>query len=176
MKIGVISDTHKNMELLNKVVEWMTQRQRIATLYHLGDDFDDVADLADQFSELVQIPGIYDERYRSGALPAKLFETLLGITLLLVHSIDKDATENDISRSDIILHGHTHRHELRLDDGKLFFNPGHLKGPMDKNMPPSFGVLNIHDRGISASIYDLDFKEVQALEMIRSESGLYRAG
>ena len=101
---------------------------------------------------------------------------MYGISLLLVHSLEKDANDDDISRSDIILHGHTHRQELRLDDGKLFFNPGHLKGPLDKNMSPTFGVLAIEDRGVEAVIYDLKFKPVSRMELIRSESGLYRAG
>jgi putative phosphoesterase len=176
MKIGIVSDTHKNKELLGKVVQWFVQRQKITTMYHLGDDYDDVAGLGDQFSELLQVPGIYDQRYRSGELAAKTFEIILGITILLVHCLEKDATDEDINRSDIILHGHTHRQELRLDDGKLFFNPGHLKGPLDKNMPPTFGVLNIHDREVEATIYGLDFKPIHGMEMIRSESGLYRAG
>jgi uncharacterized protein len=174
MRIGIVSDTHRNSELLDKVVHWLVHRQHISTLYHLGDDFDDVTTLADQFSEVVQVPGVYDERYRNGTLPAKIFETILGINILLIHSIDKDLCTEDISRSDIILHGHTHRNELRLDDGKLFFNPGHLKGKLDKNMPPSFGILDIQDREVVASIYDLKFQPVHKMDMIRSESGLYR--
>ena len=176
MRIGIISDTHRNVELLDSVVEWMTRRQRIMTLYHLGDDYNDVAGLGDQFRELVQVPGVYNERYLNGQLPAKLFETILGITIMLVHFADKDAGDEDISRSDIILHGHTHKQELHLEDGKLFMNPGHLKGPLDKNMPPTFGVLDIRDEGVEATIYDLKFKPVQTMELIRSESGLYRAG
>ena len=66
MKIGVISDTHRNMALLDQVVEWMSQRQRISVLYHLGDDYNDVAGLGDRFSELLQVPGLYDERYKTG--------------------------------------------------------------------------------------------------------------
>jgi putative phosphoesterase len=176
MKIGIISDTHRNLVFLEKVTEWLSQRQKISVLYHLGDDYNDVSGLSELFSELLQVPGLYDEHYKTREIPAKLFEAVFGVTLLLVHSLDKDATDDDISRSDIILHGHTHRQELRLDDGKLFFNPGHLKGPLDKNMPPTFGVLSIGDREVSAAIYDLNFKLVQGMELIRSESGLYRAG
>lgn len=176
MKIGIVSDTHKNRSFLDKVVQWMVQRQKIGTLYHLGDDYDDVIDLCDQFSEVVQVPGIYDERYKNGKLPSKVFENILGLTVFLVHSLDKDATQDDISRSDIILHGHTHKPEMHLDDGKLYINPGHLKGPLEKNTPPSFSVIDIHDREMSVALYDLDFKIMQSMELIRSESGLYRAG
>lgn len=176
MKIGVVSDTHRNRELLETVVTWMVKRQHIKTLYHLGDDYDDVISIGDEFSELVQIPGIYDPRYRSGELPAKQFETILGLTLFLVHSVEKDAEREDISRSDIILFGHTHKCEMYLDDGKLYFNPGHLKGPSDKNMPPSFGVIEIFDREVNVTIYNLKFHVIHSMNLIRSESGLYRAG
>ncbi|HLV32941.1 MAG TPA: metallophosphoesterase family protein [Chitinispirillaceae bacterium] len=176
MKIGIVSDTHRNKAYLNDTVEWLVNRQKIAALYHLGDDYDDVVDLAGYYLELVQVPGIYDERYRKGTLPAKIFESVLGVTILLVHSLEKDVTKEDVLRSDIILYGHTHKEELRLDDGRLYMNPGHLKGPMEKNMPPTFGLLTIVDREITATIYDLKFKTVQSIELIRSESGLYKAG
>lgn len=174
MKIGIVSDTHGNMEILENVATWMARRQKVTTLYHLGDDFDDTAKLGDLFSEVVQVPGIYDERYKNGSLPAKQFEMVLGISLLLVHSFEKDVKKEDILRSDILVYGHTHKEELRLSDGRLFMNPGHLKGPLDKNMPPTFGMLTIMDRNITAAIYGTNFKPVRVMEIVRSESGLYK--
>jgi uncharacterized protein len=175
MKIGIVSDTHRNKELLQNAVNWMVSRQKIAALYHLGDDYDDVADLGDLFLELIQVPGVYDERYKNGTLPAKISETVFGISILLIHSIDKDLTNDDLVKSDIILHGHTHKDELRLEDGKLFMNPGHLKGPLEKNMAPTFGLLTIVDREVNASIYNMDFKIEKSIDLLRSESGLYKA-
>jgi len=174
MKIGVVSDTHRNKDLLKKAVDWMVSRQKIAALYHLGDDYDDVAELGEYFLEIVQIPGTYDERYKNGTLPAKISETVFGVSILLVHAFDKDITNDDLLKSDIILHGHTHKEELRLEDGKLFFNPGHLKGPMEKNAPPTFGMLTIGDKEVTATIYDMNFKVVKTMELLRSESGLYK--
>jgi len=89
MKIGIVSDTHRNKEYLQTAVEWMTNRQKIATLYHLGDEYDDVMGLGDFFLELVQVPGTYDIRYKNGTLPAKTTETILGLNILLIHSIEK---------------------------------------------------------------------------------------
>ncbi|MGA2506883.1 MAG: metallophosphoesterase family protein [Chitinispirillaceae bacterium] len=174
MKIGIVSDTHGNTELLEKAVDWMLRKQKIAILYHLGDEYDDVQHLGDRFLEIVQVPGIYDERYKNGSLPAKSFEIVLGLTLLLAHSYEKDVTKEDIQRSDILLYGHTHREELKLADGKLFMNPGHLKGALDKNLPPTFGLLTIMDRNASAAIYGMNFKLVHSMELIRSETGLYK--
>jgi uncharacterized protein len=174
MKIGIVSDTHGNTELLETAVDWMARKQKISMLYHLGDDYDDIRGLEDRYVEIVQVPGIYDERYKDGSLPAKSFETILGLTILLAHSYEKDVAREDIQRSDIIVYGHTHREELKLVDGKLFMNPGHLKGALDKNMPPTFGLLSIQDRNASAAIYGLNFKLVRSMEFMRSESGLYK--
>jgi uncharacterized protein len=174
MKIGIVSDTHGNIENLEKVIEWMVRKHKISALYHLGDDYDDITKVPDLFLEVSQVPGLYDDRYKNGSLPAKNFEMVLGVSILLVHFLDKDATKEDLQRSDIILHGHTHREEIKMVDGRLFLNPGHLKGPLDKNMPPSFGMLTIADRNVSAATFDINFKQLHAVELIRSESGLYK--
>lgn len=174
MKIGIISDSHGNIENQEKVVDWLTKKQKIDALYHLGDDYDDVAQLGDYFLEIVQVPGIYDERYKNKSLPAKVFETVHRLNILLVHVLEKDVTKDDIMRSDIILHGHTHKEEIRLDNGRLYVNPGHIKGPLDKNMPPSFGMITIADKSVSVAIYGLDFKPIRTMELMRSESGLYK--
>ncbi|MDG5814448.1 metallophosphoesterase family protein [Chitinispirillales bacterium ANBcel5] len=175
MKIGVVSDTHKNIDYLQKASEFLISRQKVASIYHLGDDYEDVMGLEDWYVEIVQIPGIYDERYRNGTLPAKLREAILGLEILLVHSIQKDLTEDDKIKSDVILSGHTHKQDLTLDEGILYMNPGHLKGKLDKNMPPSFGMLSIENRSVTATIFDLNFKEINSIQLMRSESGLYRS-
>jgi putative phosphoesterase len=174
MKIGIVSDTHRNKEYLEKAADWLIKRNKIAMLFHLGDDYEDVMGLTDTYVEVAQVPGIYDERYKNGTLPAKVIETIQGLCILLVHSLEKDVTPEDTMRSNIILHGHTHRAELRLVDGLLFMNPGHLKGPLDKNETPSFGLLDIQDRSVSAKIISLDFKVVQTMELLRSENRLFK--
>ena len=72
MKIGIISDTHGNIGLLENAADWLIQKQKIAILYHLGHDYDDVKCLGDRFVEIVQVPGLYDNRYKDGSLPAAL--------------------------------------------------------------------------------------------------------
>ncbi len=174
MKIGVVSDTHRNKTFLSKVVEWLIKRQKISMLFHLGDDYSDVMELTDRYIEVVQVPGIYDQEYKDGSSPAAVVETIQGLDFLLVHALDKDLTREDALRSDIILYGHTHRAEIKLEDGLLYMNPGHLKGPMDKNAPPSFGLLDIQDKNVNVKIIDLDFKTVQEMSMVRSGSGLFK--
>ena len=174
MRIGVVGDTHRNKEYLIKAVDWLQNRHKITMLCHLGDDYDDVIDITENYIEVLQVPGLYDPRYRDQSLAAKLTETVQGLSLLLVHSLEKDLAPEDKFRANIILHGHTHHPELRLEDGVLYMNPGHLKGPMDKNTPPSFGFLDIQDRNVSAKIFSMDLKPIHFMELLRAETGLYK--
>jgi uncharacterized protein len=174
MRIGITSDTHRNVDLIEEAVDWLIKKQRISMLYHLGDDYDDVKVLQERYLEIIQVPGIYDERYKNGTLPAVATEMVAGLTITLVHSLDKDLTHEDEGRSDIILYGHSHKAELKLDKGRLYMNPGHLKGPLDKNMPPSFGLLSVDERGIHAAIFAMNGKPLHAMDLARSETGLYK--
>jgi putative phosphoesterase len=175
MKIGVVSDTHRNLDYLVEAVDWLCARQKIAALYHLGDDYDDVKALEDKYVDIVQVPGIYDQRYNDGSLPKKIIENVLGIRILLVHFLEKDVAPEERMTVDVILHGHTHHSGITIEDGLLCMNPGHLKGPRDKNFPPTFGLLDIQDKTIAAKIFGLDFKPISSMEVFRSENRLYKA-
>jgi uncharacterized protein len=175
MKIGVVSDTHRNTELLGRVVEWLSARQGVSALYHLGDEYEDMAAVGDTYLDVVQVPGIYHPGYRDGSLPAKVIETVLGLRILLLHSSEKDLGSDDLGSADVVLSGHTHRPELRVADGRLYMNPGHLKADVDKQAPATFGVLDVQDLRVSAAIHNMKFAVVERMELIRSETGLYRA-
>jgi uncharacterized protein len=174
MKIGILSDTHRNKANLNLAAGWLQKKQRISMLFHLGDDYSDVLELTERYIEVVQVPGIYDKEYTNKTVPATVIETIQGLDILLIHALDKDLTKEDAMRSDIILYGHTHRSEIRLEDGVLYMNPGHLKSDMDKNAPPSFGLMEIQDKSVTIKIIGLDFKTVQEMSLFRSGSGLFK--
>lgn len=175
MKIGIVGDTHKNKKYLKLAVNWLVSYQHIISLYHLGDDYEDVVDMAGRGIEIVQVPGIYHQKYQDGTLRPKQMENMLGLRILLVHSFDKDVTDVDKTVTDVILYGHTHRAEIKLEDGLLLMNPGHLKSEVDKQLKPSFGLLDIQDQSVSAKIFSMNFKETESFELMRSESGLYRS-
>lgn len=175
MKIGIVSDTHRNKEFLHQVVNWLVSRQHIEQLYHLGDDYEDVIELADEGIEVVQVPGIYHKQYLNGSLKAKQVKHVVGLRILLVHSLEKDVNENDKAISDVILYGHTHRAALELKDGLMLMNPGHLKSTIDKQEKASFGLMDVQDAIVTAKIINLDFKEINGVKLIRTESGLFRS-
>jgi putative phosphoesterase len=175
MKIGVASDTHRNKELLNNVATWLISEQHITQLYHLGDDYEDVIDLAHERIEVIQIPGIYHKHYLDGSLKKIQIQHVMGLRILLVHSFDKDVNDNERTISDIILYGHTHKAELKLNDGLLLMNPGHLKSAIDKHEKASFGLIEVQDLHVSAKISDLNFEEIMGVKLIRTESGLFKS-
>lgn len=71
MRIGVVADTHRNREYIEIVVDWLISNQYIASLYHLGDDYEDVAGLANREIDIVQVPGIYHPKYQDNTLEAQ---------------------------------------------------------------------------------------------------------
>ncbi len=174
MKVGVVSDTHRNTGQLLDVADWLIDQHGIAALYHLGDDYADAAVLAGRAVSIVQVPGIYHPGYYDGSIAAKAFESPLGVRMLLVHARERDVTKQDLAGTDVVLHGHTHVYELRMEQGRLFMNPGHLKGKINKHAPASFGLLDIHDKTVTASVYNLSYQCVAELRLVRSDSGLYR--
>jgi putative phosphoesterase len=175
VKIGIVSDTHRNTDLLADAVEWLGRRHGIATLYHLGDDYEDLGGLAESQLEIVQVPGIYHNGYRDGSIPPRAFETVLGLRILLLHSTEKDLTDEDRHSADVVLYGHTHRPEMHIDQGRLYMNPGHLKAAIDKQTPASFGLLDVQDKAVQASIFNLKHEVMEQMQLVRSENGLYRA-
>jgi putative phosphoesterase len=174
MKIGIVSDTHRNTKNLLDVCEWLIVHKHIAALYHLGDDYDDVLVLSDQGIDIIQVPGIYDKKYIDGSARATRKENILGLRILLVHFLEKDVSKDERAVSDIILYGHTHRTEIKLEDGKLLMNPGHMKSTLDKNLAPSFGMVDIQEKTVIAQVFDLDYKSIERVELFRSEIGLYK--
>ena len=83
MKIGIVSDTHRNKDMLASVFEWLVSNQHIVSLYHLGDDYEDLSDIVDDRIEIIQVPGIYNPRYRDGSLSVKKVDNVLVYGLCL---------------------------------------------------------------------------------------------
>lgn len=161
MTLGVMSDTHNNLELMAKAADLMISRFAVTKIYHLGDDYEDSSGLLSRGVEIVRVPGIYDREYANSAIPKRIRNNVSGLELLLAHA-EKTLPENEINAADMILIGHTHLHEIRDAEGKVLFNPGHLKGPNDKGRGPTFGVIHIEADSIELTVYDLDCEPIEA--------------
>jgi len=172
MKIGIVSDTHRNRELHLTVLHAL-QSGGVSKIYHLGDDYKDGELAIEMGMELVRVPGLYCPEYHDRNIDKVQFDTVHGVNIVMAHDL-KDISENDRLCNDILLTGHTHKSEVVVTNGKLHLNPGHLKSSMDKGRAPSYGLLDIDFGEISARILTLQGKTVSALTLKKGETGLFK--
>ena len=65
MKIGVISDSHGEIDNLKKVARWLIKKQNVDTIIHLGDNFDDTTLLANLGVNIIKVPGVFSKYYQN---------------------------------------------------------------------------------------------------------------
>ncbi len=152
-RVGVLSDTHGNLGYLERTLDFLAGFE-IDAVCHLGDDYEDGDLIQERGMTLHRVPGTYSPLYRDNLVPRKLQVEFAGRKLTLVHS-PGDLTEADYSRADVLLYGHTHRFEIRRVERTLILNPGHLKTASHKGREASFGLLEMDDERVRATIYSL---------------------
>ena len=160
MRIIVMSDSHRNYQAVEKIVNLNHDADMFI---HLGDGEEDVNTVIRKYPELadkfVHVCGNCDygslspDVFNQSVGAHKLFAAhghLLGVGYYL-DNLKKTAAANDC---DIILYGHTHERFMSYEDGLYIMNPGSASCPRDGNKP-SFGCIDITDAGIVTNIADL---------------------
>jgi putative phosphoesterase len=162
MLVGVVSDTHGNREgmlLLAKRLKFLG----VEILLHLGDDYQDLATLAQAGLEVLGVPGLYCPEYRNPDLPNRRVVELGGIKFLLTHTETRTAYDSpdDLDPEvacyevDAVLYAHTHVPKLDKRQGVAWINPGHLRHRADRGHPPSFAVLHISPQELKVQVLQL---------------------
>ena len=166
MKIGIISDTHNNIEYTKKAMEYLKYEEHVKRVYHLGDEWEDVDAVAKVGLPIITVPGIYAEQYKDPAIPNKISEEIEGLKIIMTHDYD-DYSDLEIAENDIILSGHTHSYELKCSLGKLYINPGHLKEEYHKKRIATFAVMDILSDSLTAKIIDINYSELTGIDLKR---------
>jgi hypothetical protein len=134
MRIGVISDTHDRLPTIRAALDYF-KKEKINTLVHPGDVVAPFAAklLADFPGKLHIVYGNNDGE-RAGlrkTLPqiqdGPLFVKLGGKQVLIHHALDW-CHDDDLTKADIVLTGHTHAVQIEREEGKLLLNPGECCG------------------------------------------------
>jgi hypothetical protein len=172
MRIGIISDTHKNRDLHAMALDELLSHGA-SKIYHLGDNYSDGELEIEYGVDLIRVPGIYCPEYTDEIVEKAAFDTIQGVGVVMAHVLN-DISEKDIMCNDIILYGHTHKTELKVENGKLYLNPGHMKSDKDKGRLPSYGLLSIDCGKIEAAIYEIGGKTVSRLFLKKDNTGLYK--
>jgi len=169
MKIGVVSDSHKNLTYLRKAVELII-KEGAEYIIHLGDDYQDAEILREYPLMCFRVPGVFCPEYFNETIKNRIREEISGIKILITHTLSshkndqkEDLVPEDIIRNkevDLVLFGHTHLYEIKKEGGVLCFNPGHLQEIMTKGRSATFGIVTIADKEITCTVFDLEGNKI----------------
>jgi len=134
MRIGVLSDTHDRVPVIRAALDRF-QQLGIETLIHPGDVVAPfAAEILAEFQGTLHITYGNNDGERSGLkgiLPqivdGPLVLKLAGKQVLVHHSLDL-CHDDDLTRADVVISGHTHRVAIKKEGGKLLVNPGECCG------------------------------------------------
>lgn len=134
MLIGVLSDTHDRLPMIDAALALFAERG-VEAVIHPGDF---VAPFAVKrllaFSGPLYVTYGNNDGERAGlktllpqVVDGPLFVDGAGRTILVHHFVEW-CSAADIDRADVVVSGHTHEVVNRFERGKLFLNPGECCG------------------------------------------------
>ena len=151
MKLVVMSDSHGNVDAVEKVI---AQNQDADGFYHLGDGWRDFA-----FTTLE--PGVLRIGVRgncdmSATLPQKDVRTLEGVRIAAVHGEDLNGVPDAVMlavkvHAKVVLHGHTHIPNIEFANGVYVICPGTLK----YRAVQTYAVLELKDGTVKPELIRL---------------------
>ena len=164
MRMGVVSDSHKNLDNLKSAARKLIE-EKVQAIIHLGDDYDDAKVLEEFPVEVVKIPGVFSTYYQDPQTPNRLVREFGGVKTLMTHAPTphKNDPPGELSperiieaeRIKVILYGHTHTPEIKEKNGVLWVNPGHLQKEDKRGFPPSFAVVDFDKGKVTGRVVDL---------------------
>jgi len=170
MRLGLISDTHGELENIKEALEQLTSIFKIEKIVHLGDEWEDIEVLKGQKGiEVIVIPGVYAREYADPSIPNRIIREFDGWQILFTHT--SNAHANDLpgdpdpeelaatQKVDVVAYGHTHIPSIEEKEYVLWVNPGHLKSKDKKGYSPSYAILDISPEKVEVRVVDLDSRE-----------------
>lgn len=156
MKIGVVGDSHGNLNALKKAVK---QMGAVDVIFHLGDYVEDGLYLKTLTDAPVHIiKGNMDQHAENGS--SIITTTIGGFKFFACHG-HQYGVKNDLNNvyhagleknAEVILFGHSHKAFLQDDGQILIMNPGSVGAPRMGD-PESYGIITIENGDIDAKIF-----------------------
>jgi putative phosphoesterase len=162
MRVGLLADTHDRVPAIAEFVKQM-QALGVGMVLHAGDYCSPFA-LKPLEDAHVSVAGVFGKndgdqqglmQRAQMAIGAELFESphsfeIGGRRILLVHDIG-DVAERSVEGHEIVIHGNTHKQEMKERGATLILNPGEACGWL-------FGTPQ-------AANLDLDTRKVEFLSL-----------
>ncbi len=161
MLVGIVSDTHGNVDAIQEVIRRFMASGVILVL-HLGDDYLDMLFFEAAEMKILGVPGLYCSEYRDPTIPNQRIENLAGVKILMTHSPEAStfdqpgyiAPKGDAT-VDIVLYGHTHVPHIQEKNGVLWVNPGHLKAHDRRGHLLSYAFMHLTPPRVDVRILTL---------------------
>jgi len=156
LRIVVFSDSHGSLNFARKALK---DSGRVDLILHAGDHYRDGFELAAEAGLPVQAVLGNCDRFDEG--PAEVFLETKGGVILMVHGHAGGAAGRRLEevlvlvrecKAKLVVFGHTHMANIIKESGVLFFNPGSISCPRDRERP-SYGILEVKGKGIIPSIH-----------------------
>ncbi|MEW6424122.1 MAG: YfcE family phosphodiesterase [Bacillota bacterium] len=189
MRLGLISDTHGELENLREAIRQLTREHNVDKIVHLGDEWEDGAVFKELPAgvETLRVPGIYAREYQDPAIQNRVVREIAGWRILFTHTPaaaandlpgDPDPAELAAAHEiDVVAYGHTHIPSVEEKDQVLWINPGHLKTLDKKGRAPSYAVLAFREGEVEVRIIDLNSREAFVRQTFsKKKITLYTAG
>lgn len=139
--VGILSDTHDNLPLIDDAVKQLNQ-YGVGTVLHAGDYISPFT--ISHFKPLKgKIIGVYGNNCAERSLLKKLFKeiggdlrgffaevSLEGLKIALLHGHDEELLNSSINSCsyDVVVHGHTHQVKTQQAGNTVVINPGEVCG------------------------------------------------
>ena len=153
MRIGVISDTHRNASCIEQLAGKI---KALDVLIHLGDNVDDISIIEKYYKgRIINVKGNCDF---STSTPNDRVEDICGKKIFLTHGHKYNVKEGLFklrykaleTGADIVLYGHTHIGKIDFEEGIWYINPGSASEPRDG--APSFAIIDINGESIEPNL------------------------
>lgn len=161
MKIGIVSDTHDNLELVGKAVEFF-ENEEVGAVIHCGDMVSPfTAELFDAGFEFHAVRGNNDGEWNLkqtveefGVFYNNTAELEFdGKKIAVYHGTEEEIVEGLVSKEyDYVFRGHTHTRKMSQHHGTVEINPGGIKLP---NQEEDFSIALL-----DTETGDINFKEL----------------
>ncbi len=160
MKIGVLSDTHGNVIISEKIINKM---DFVDLVLHAGDFYRDAEKLAKKLP--IKIKAVVGNCDSPMISPEEELIDAAGLKIYLTHGHKFDGANlyNSLLykakevKADIVVYGHTHIASRFEQEGILFFNPGSISNPRFHG--PTYGIITINEGKVDAEIISYEPEE-----------------
>lgn len=146
-KIGVISDTHGLLR--ENVIEHLKECD---VILHAGDiQSRNILKQLEATAKTYAVLGNTDKELIND-IPSTLHLKLYGLQIFMIHN--HRHIEEDISSFNLVIYGHSHKYEMKSNNGQVWLNPGSC-GPRRFTLPVTMAVIDI-DQDASFRISRID--------------------